>query len=350
MACGNRYERGCVMKKIILLVFILGMSLFANDIKFYTPSFDCSKVKENSIEYKICRDEKLSQLDKELSKVYGSFYFISQEIKSDQIAWIKKRNRCIDNICIQKAYTARIQKLMIASANQNNFPKEALEFFKKADLEMEQSDFEFLTKEQIKYKIQQKEKFFRFQDMHYQKPIFKDQPITKPDNFDEYWMNTKSVIKKSKQIASSRKSHRGTESDDAKRKKKLDKLGIFKSEKMLEHDTGSMHPESIERYQSVLDMLKSSRFRHDKLKGRNATVSEFLLAHSPEYHDLAKYDIENFAETLRTGDTAVCDASYEVVQAATGAVLNAVDQIAGTDTGARGKRSRAFADRFTICR
>ncbi|MGJ8656967.1 MAG: GNAT family N-acetyltransferase [Akkermansiaceae bacterium] len=157
------------------------------------------------------------------------------------------------------------------------------------------------------------------------------------DDSDEFWMDTAQVAKKARKIAAQRKSHRGAEDAAVEVKKDL-KLGIYRSEKMLEHDTGSMHPESPERYQAVLDMLKSSRFRHDHLKGRNATVGEILLAHSPEYHDLAKYDIENFAETLRTGDTAVCDVSYEVVQAATGAVLNAVDQVAG----ASGKNSRAF--------
>lgn len=156
------------------------------------------------------------------------------------------------------------------------------------------------------------------------------------DDSDEFWMETSQVAKKSKQIAAQRQSHRGTQEDEALQKKKVKKLGVFKSDKILEHDTGSMHPESPKRYQAILDMLKSSRFRHDKIKGRNATVSDFLLAHSPEYHDLAKYDIENFAETLRTGDTAVCDVSYEVVQAATGAVLDAVDQVVS------GKLSRAF--------
>ena len=156
------------------------------------------------------------------------------------------------------------------------------------------------------------------------------------DDSDEFWMETKQVAKTSKRIAAERKSHRGAKEDEDEVARKVKKLGIFKSEKMLEHDTGSMHPESPERYQAILNMLKSSRFRHDKIKGRDATVNDFLLVHSPEYYDLAKYDIENFAETLRTGDTTVCEVSYEVVQAATGAVLDAVDQVMS------GKLSRAF--------
>ena len=156
------------------------------------------------------------------------------------------------------------------------------------------------------------------------------------EDSDEFIMDTSKVAKKS-QMQSKLKEitmQDGVSKNDGKPKK----LGIFKSQKMLDHDTGEMHPESAGRYQAVLDMLKSSRFKHEKIKDRNATVDEFLLVHSPEYHDLAKYDIENFSESLRTGDTAVCDVSYDVVRAATGAVLNAVDEVTKPD----GKICRAF--------
>lgn len=162
------------------------------------------------------------------------------------------------------------------------------------------------------------------------------------DDSDEFWMNTAKTAKRAKKVALQKQQVVRSEGEEKKRSAQQKKLGIFKSNKMLEHDTGSMHPESSDRYQAMLDMLKSSRFRHEKLKGRNATIDEFLLVHCAEYHDLAKYDIENFAEVLRTGDTAVCDVSYEVVRAATGAVLYAVDEIAkGTGDG-EGRVSRAF--------
>ena len=159
------------------------------------------------------------------------------------------------------------------------------------------------------------------------------------EDSDEFWMDTEKLVRKSRKRAAQRKhtpNNVGGGTEELKGDKK--KLGIFKSQKMLEHDTGAMHPESSGRYQSILDMLKSSRFRQIKIKERSAKLSEILLAHSSEYHDLAKYDIENFAETLRTGDTAVCDASYEVATAAVGAVLNAVDQVVSSD----GECDRAF--------
>ncbi len=162
------------MRKIIVLIIVLIVNVLANDVKFYNPSFDCSKVKKESIEYKICTNEKLSKLDTNLSKVYNSFHFISKEIKGNQIEWIEQRNQCKDDQCIQTAYQKRIKELTVASANQNTFPKEALEFFKQADQDMEQT---FLFKDDEKQnqkEIYQKEKFFRFQDIHYQEPIVKD--------------------------------------------------------------------------------------------------------------------------------------------------------------------------------
>lgn len=139
------------------------------------------------------------------------------------------------------------------------------------------------------------------------------------EDSDEYWLDTE-------KLAKSMKRKKVKVPEEEKVNADLG-LGLFSSEKMLEHDTGSLHPESIQRYEGILKMLKSSRFKHKKIKGRVATVQEVLLAHSASYHDLAKYDIENFAEHLRTGDTAVCDASYDVVMAATGAVLDAADKI-----------------------
>ncbi len=158
------------------------------------------------------------------------------------------------------------------------------------------------------------------------------------DDSDEFWMDTSKVAKKTQRVAKEKRKGVLQTGEGSQVSPDQKRLGIFKSTKMLEHDTGALHTESAERYQAVLDMLKSSRFKHEKIKERDATADEFLLVHSAEYHDLAKYDIEHFAETLRTGDTAVSDASYEVVQAATGAVLNAVDEIANK----RSKISRAF--------
>ena len=100
------------------------------------------------------------------------------------------------------------------------------------------------------------------------------------------------------------------------------------------HDTGPGHPESAERYrvlEAALDALPSGFVR---LPGRRARVSEVLLAHEHYYHDLVYRDVESFAHQLRTGDTAICEESYDVALEATGAVLEAVDAVMRGDVSA----------------
>jgi acetoin utilization deacetylase AcuC-like enzyme len=105
------------------------------------------------------------------------------------------------------------------------------------------------------------------------------------------------------------------------------KAGIHFSAVYEKHDTGPGHPESAERYrvlEAALDALPPEFLR---LPGRTAAVSDILLAHEHYYHDLVYQDVESFADQLRTGDTAICEESYDVAREATGAVLNAVDAV-----------------------
>ncbi|MFX4263919.1 hypothetical protein ACOL3L_00305 [Aliarcobacter butzleri] len=44
--------------------------VYADDVQFYNPSFDCSKVKKDSVEYMICTDNILSKSDEILAKNY----------------------------------------------------------------------------------------------------------------------------------------------------------------------------------------------------------------------------------------------------------------------------------------
>ena len=157
------------------------------------------------------------------------------------------------------------------------------------------------------------------------------------EDSDEFWMDTKKLKKNARKVIKSKRQSVAKKSPKQIAKPVVDHgLGIYCSTKMLEHDTGDQHPESVQRYRELLDMLESTKVKHVKLAGRDAKLEDVLRVHSASYHDIAKYDIENFAEKLRTGDTSVCDASYEVVMAASGAVLEAVDQVM------EGKLSRVF--------
>ena len=102
------------------------------------------------------------------------------------------------------------------------------------------------------------------------------------------------------------------------------------------HDTGAGHPESAHRYQVLETALATLPPEFVRLPGRRALVSEILLAHDHDYHDLVYRDTETFADRLRTGDTAICEESYDVALEASGAVLAAADAVM------RGEVSSAF--------
>lgn len=165
------------------------------------------------------------------------------------------------------------------------------------------------------------------------------------DDCNEYLMNVSDLVKQYQKWQARQESKGQSVASIAaelqarkKARRRLEDkgLGIYKSPFLLKHLTGEGHPESPQRYQTLLDGLDSWKGKSVWLKDRKAEVKDVLLAHSASYHDLARYDIEHFADQLRTGDTNVCLDSYEVVMRAVGGVLNAVDQVM------KGKLSRAF--------
>ena len=94
------------------------------------------------------------------------------------------------------------------------------------------------------------------------------------------------------------------------------------------HDTGPGHPESAHRYRvlsAALEALPPAIARVPA--GRRATVAEILLAHDHSYHDLVYRDTESLADFLRSGDTAICEHSYDVAREACGATLTAIDAV-----------------------
>lgn len=112
--------------------------------------------------------------------------------------------------------------------------------------------------------------------------------------------------------------------------------GVHYDAEYEKHDTGPYHPESAQRYRALKSALEDLPPEFVRLPGRRATVAEILLAHEHYYHDLVYRDVESFAHQLRTGDTAICEESYDVTLEATGGVLAAVDAVM------RGDVSSAF--------
>ena len=114
------------------------------------------------------------------------------------------------------------------------------------------------------------------------------------------------------------------------------RVGVHYDSCYERHDTGAGHPESAHRYQVLETALATLPPEFVRIPGRRALVSEILLAHDHDYHDLVYRDTETFADRLRTGDTAICEESYDVALEASGAVLAAADAVM------RGEISSAF--------
>ena len=109
------------------------------------------------------------------------------------------------------------------------------------------------------------------------------------------------------------------------------KTGIIYDACYLKHDTGPMHPESAERYVALMHALKlakkSGKLPLFRLGWLRAKIEDVLLCHEAWYHGVVRMDADQFAEVLRTGDTATCPDSYDVAMDAVGATLAAVDAV-----------------------
>ena len=106
------------------------------------------------------------------------------------------------------------------------------------------------------------------------------------------------------------------------------KTGVHYAADYERHDTGPGHPESAHRYRVLRAALEALAPGIVRLPaGRRATVAEILLAHDHSYHDLVYRDTESLADFLRTGDTAICEHSYDVALEACGAMLTAIDAV-----------------------
>lgn len=163
------------------------------------------------------------------------------------------------------------------------------------------------------------------------------------EDSDDFFMNVDDLVKQAdewqakQELKQSEKVEKAKKAKEAKSTRKAKrKLVLWSSEELLKHDPGVDHPESPTRYRHLLAMLEGKYGKVKRLPDRSATVAEITLAHSAHYHDMAKMDVENFAENLRTGDTAICEDSYDAAVLACGGVLNAVDAVVD------GKFDRAF--------
>lgn len=86
-------------------------------IRYYIPSFECRKAK-SKIEISICGDEKLSNLDRDLSNAFqvAKTHAKDKSLVSEQKRWVLKRNQtCLSDMnlkkCLEISYEERIKDL-----------------------------------------------------------------------------------------------------------------------------------------------------------------------------------------------------------------------------------------------
>lgn len=97
------------MKKLILIFISLSFFSVLNATQYYNPSFKCDKVKKDSLEYLICTNKELSQLDRNISELYTQIIKIdSYNLKENQSKWLEKvRNNCKTAACLKDVYLSR---------------------------------------------------------------------------------------------------------------------------------------------------------------------------------------------------------------------------------------------------
>jgi len=76
----------------------------------FAPSFDCAKATAR-VEALICGSERLSQLDRELAVAYRAARARAPEATLAQASWLRHRDACKDETCVQAAYEERLRAL-----------------------------------------------------------------------------------------------------------------------------------------------------------------------------------------------------------------------------------------------
>ena len=95
------------------------------------------------------------------------------------------------------------------------------------------------------------------------------------------------------------------------------------------HLTGKWHPERPARCDAIMAAVSKADFadRLHRLGPRDAGEKDLLACHTAKYLARIRADITAGRDTLSTGDTAVCAASWKAALQAAGGVCRAVDEV-----------------------
>ena len=113
----------------------------------------------------------------------------------------------------------------------------------------------------------------------------------------------------------------------------MQKTGLVSDSRYKDHDSGTSHPESPDRYDAVLEGIMAL-VPHEQLimiEPRYATEAEIALCHPESYLNTVRNEVSAGLESLSTGDTYICSESFDVALLAAGGCLNAVDSVINGD-------------------
>lgn len=119
----------------------------------------------------------------------------------------------------------------------------------------------------------------------------------------------------------------------------MNRTGVVKDGRYLEHVMDPGHPESPERLRAIYQMLEEEEMRGrplGKVKPRPATREELEMVHSPAYIDLIASTAGKPYFRL-DGDTSTCAKSYEAALLAAGGLLELIKVVM------QGKFNNGFA-------
>lgn len=107
------------------------------------------------------------------------------------------------------------------------------------------------------------------------------------------------------------------------------RTGLVQHERFQDHLTGPSHPERPERLLRIGVVLRE-RGLADACTAVDASPVDMALVrriHTEEYLDRLRHACEENRPFIDAVDSAICTESYDIAQFATGAVINAVDEV-----------------------
>jgi len=109
-------ERWASISGMKIIRLAIATALVAASFAAWAASFDCAKA-STLIENAVCTNPELSRKDETLARLYQSALKQNPSIRSDQVNWLRERNRCIDERCLINAYDRRIDELRTLSVS-----------------------------------------------------------------------------------------------------------------------------------------------------------------------------------------------------------------------------------------